>query len=121
MPEELFNYHDDTELILWDRDPEGFKDVVAEGKRNLKRQLGFMQDHPILDTIEGCLRFSNVGTIVGWIATENHAIAYSIHFSKVGVFVWVYKSACQEHLSVALQAVSEIFENKADCRSLKQF
>ena len=121
MPEELFNYHNNTELILWDKDLEGFKDVVAEGKRILERQLGFMQDHLILDTIEGGLRFLNVGTIVGWIATEDHAIAYSSHISKVGVFVWVYKSACQEHLSVALQAVSEIFENKADCRSLKQF
>jgi len=76
MPEELFNCHDDTELILWDQDPEGFKDVVAEGKENLERQLGLMQHHPILDTIEGRLRFSNVGTIVGWISTENHAIAY---------------------------------------------
>lgn len=63
------------------------------------------------------LRIFEVETIIGWIGTEEHAMAYSVLVEDDQVYIFVHKSACQSRPSENLKKFSERAGGKSACQS----
>jgi hypothetical protein len=92
MPNILFDIRNDQEMMRWTIESLGMQKAILDCKKSFNDQLVFATDHPVNEVLRGKPKLSNIGTAVGWLGTEGHAMAFSVHVTANKVWVWVYGS-----------------------------